>query len=372
MIRLYTRVTLLDLFSGVAEGVLLFTFVFLMRRLFDLTDLFVAGGTSIVMTMQLLFALLPSIMIQTLPMAVLLATMMVYGRMVQDNESIALQAVGYSPRHLLIPPVILGVFMMLMLGWWANSTAPGGLSHFRALAKDVLQDTATAGIQPGAFTRLGPFRLYASSISNDGTMNMRLFEQRERRIAGVVASPSATIRYSRERNELELVMEDGNLHQMPSPYRDVVIEFDSLRFALDLQPILNRWANAGRVEYGYTNAQLRDARDESRSSYETYKDEFSHERMKRMESELARRGSMPVAGFLMAVLGALLGLQSGLGRRSACYAMTILAIFMYYILMNLGKSYGESGAIPMWLGFWIPNVATLLPIGYYLWRMHRV
>jgi len=68
----------------------------------------------------------------------------------------------------------------------------------------------------------------------------------------------------------------------------------------------------------------------------------------------------------------LLGMKSGFGKRSACYGMTIAIIFLYYILLNFGKTYAEEGTLPAWFALWIPNWVCALAGGYFFYRTQRV
>ena len=113
--KLIWRYMVLNLLTFIAEGVVLFTFVFLLKSIYEITDLLVAGGTTLSATIQLLFSLLPSIMILTFPMALLMASMLMYGRMTQDNELIALQASGYSTWQLIVPAFIVGLILTVIL-----------------------------------------------------------------------------------------------------------------------------------------------------------------------------------------------------------------------------------------------------------------
>lgn len=364
----------LDLLHAIAEGVVLFTFVFLLKRLFDLTDLFVSGGASLTSTFGLVFSLLPSIMVQTFPMATLLAAMMVYGRLVSDNEFIALQAVGYSPAQLLVPAAITGIFMFSLMNVWAHYTAPKGLEYFRTVATDILRNSASTGIRPGSFTPpIGPFILFPSEI-DDGQMRfLRMFEQRpDGQIAGVVASPSATIRFLPEENRLTLALEDGNLHQIPSPDRDIVMLYDQLQISLSMPQLLNRFAASSREAHRLLTPDLRERRDEYQQIYEETNEWAAHDRYQRISIEIAQRYAMPFACFIMVLMGALLGMRSGTGKRSSCYATTILVIFIYYIMMSFGETQFEDDNISAWVGIGAPNVVAGLFTLYLFWRSHRI
>lgn len=374
--KLMNRVLLVDLLSGVGEGVVLFTFVFLLRRMFNLTELLVAGRASLLTTVELVSALLPSIMMLTLPMAVLLATMMVYGRLVQDNEFMALRAVGYSPYQLLKPALILGLLLTLMLLWWGHRIAPKGLRIVRETAADVLQNAAAAGLQPSHFAKMGDMVLSARSVEGGRMKNLKIFEQRDGRIAGVISSPSAEMRYSPEDSRITFTLDDGRLHQIPQPDRDVVIGFDRMSFSVGIPALLGKFARTGPEEQRYSREDLIELAQTYWDGYHIETEEktkgWYFKKAKQMEMEMVRRYSLPAAALIMALIGSLLGMMSGYGKRSSCYGLTILVIFLYYNLLNFGKTVVEDGVIPPWLGLWTPNFVAAIFALYLIVRFRRI
>ncbi len=370
--KLITRVIILELLVAIAEGTMLFTFVFFLKRLYDLTDLLVTGGTTLVSTLVLLFSILPSIMVLTFPMAVLLASLLVYGRMAQDNELTALQAAGYSAVQLLKPVLLVGFILTLLMLWWHNRIAPKGLRLFDSVAADVLQNTSTTGIRPGNFNILGDFIIVPSTIDEGGMHSVRIFERRGEEIAGVISAPSGTIKYFPRENSIQINLERGTVHQIQSRDRASIIQFQELRFTISIQNLLRKMAKTGKWPQKFTNDGLRKTlRDYHNAPPEARTPGFT-KMYHQFLVELNYRRTLPFACLIMAGVGALLGMKSGFGKRSACYGMTIAIIFSYYILLNFGKTYAEEGTLPAWFALWIPNWVCALTGGYFFYRTQRV
>lgn len=408
--KIITRVLILDMLSTIAEGVALFTFVFLLKRIYDLTDLF-AGGTTLLVTCQLLFCLLPSIMVLTFPMALLLSSMMVYGRMAHDNELTALQAGGYSSRQLLMPVVIVGILLTGVLLWWSDRIAPKGLRMFQAIASDVVQKTATTGIRPSSFNKIGNFTFCPSEIENGKMRNIRIFEHKEdtdhkQIIAGVISAPSGQLEYFPTKNTLQLHLENGALIQLPAADRDVAMTFKEMNFSVEINGLLDRLTKTkgGSPEQRFSADMLKSESSIRRVVYENQKkkaeqveqeqqrysaDTLKAEEGKRLvveqnqikkgyfkqwkqiEVEKVNRIALPFACFFMAMIGSLLGMGSKFGKRSSCYSMTILVIFIYYVLLIFGKTFAENGTLPVWMGLWIPNAGSMTLITWLYYRTLR-
>ena len=97
-------------------GVGIFTTLIMAGQfLFKLTEYMVKGvgfGTIIELTLLLL----PGIMVKTFPMAVLLATLLSFGRLSSDSEIVALRAAGASLGRIMWPVAIFG-FMIAVLSF---------------------------------------------------------------------------------------------------------------------------------------------------------------------------------------------------------------------------------------------------------------
>ncbi len=370
--KIISRVIVLDLLVAIAEGTVLFTFVFFLKRLYDLTDLLVTGGATFSSTLALLFSLLPSIMVLTFPMSILLASLLVYGRMAQENELTALQAAGYSTLQLLKPVLLVGLILSLLLLWWHNRIAPKGLRLFDSVAAGVLQNTSTTGIRPGNFNLLGDFIILPSTIEEGRMSSVRMFERRGEEIVGVISAPSGTIQYFPKENTIQIRLEQGTVHQVQSDSSGAFIHFGELTFSISIQDLLRKMANTGKWSQKFSNGALRKTLRDYHNAPPSARTPGFTQMYHQFRIELQYRQTLPFACLIMAWVGALLGMESGFGRRSSCYGMTIAIIFIYYILLNFGKTYAEEGSLPVWLALWIPNLIAALAGGYFFYRTQRV
>ena len=96
-------------------GILAFTSIIAGSSLiFQLVSKAVKYGFGISSTIQLFIYKLPAIISLTLPMAILLATILVIGRLSSDLEVLALRAAGVSLFRILIPILSIGLIVSLL------------------------------------------------------------------------------------------------------------------------------------------------------------------------------------------------------------------------------------------------------------------
>src|SRR4051812_25282735 len=95
-IRILSRYILTQYMANVALGLMIFTFVLLLDKLFELVDLLINKGAGLGLTLKLLGLLLPTSLSLTLPMSNLLAALLTFGHLSETNEITAARASGVA------------------------------------------------------------------------------------------------------------------------------------------------------------------------------------------------------------------------------------------------------------------------------------
>src|SRR4029077_671564 len=91
-----------------AFGLSVFTFILLIARLIKLIELVVTRGVPVLNILKLLSYIMPAFLEVTVPMAMLLAILVAFGRLSADSEMVALRSSGLS-LYQLVPPVAIFV-----------------------------------------------------------------------------------------------------------------------------------------------------------------------------------------------------------------------------------------------------------------------
>lgn len=148
--KLIDRVVLKDLIGPFINGIFMFVLlVFTAGFLFQATTLLVQGVPFPVVMKFILFTL-PRIITQTFPMAMLLATLMGFGRLSADKEAIATFAAGISFPRMACPVMLMGLVVSLGAFLWNEYVVPPATTE----ATKILRDTVakkTSSDQPMSF-----------------------------------------------------------------------------------------------------------------------------------------------------------------------------------------------------------------------------
>src|ERR1700683_2108557 len=174
--RLLSRIIFRDIFVSSVLGTGLFTFVLFLansrtRSLFELVARATGSGSSI----AYLFALvLPQGMPLTIPLGVLVGTLITLSRMSTDGEITAMRAAGVPGRRVVPPIFAFGILAM----WGAAAASlwltPWSIREFYKVENQVIAHELTADTQPRVFEEQFPNTiLYVSDITSGQTARLK-------------------------------------------------------------------------------------------------------------------------------------------------------------------------------------------------------
>src|SRR4029077_2035479 len=87
--------------------------------------------------------------------------------------------------------------------------------------------------------------------------------------------------------------------------------------------------------------------------------------------EFHRRFALPTACLVLALVGIPLGLSSKKSGKSGGFVLTILLVFVYYVVSLIGVSFARQGRVPPWFGAWLADIAFFALAVFLLLRAER-
>lgn len=112
-------------------------FLLLMQFLILYIDMLVGKGLPFGVIVELIITNLASMVVLAMPMAVLVACLMAYGKFTELNELTALRAAGVNPFHVISPVLISSVLLSIFLIWFSNYVLPDANQRARSLFIDI-------------------------------------------------------------------------------------------------------------------------------------------------------------------------------------------------------------------------------------------
>ena len=340
-------------------GLSVFTLVLLMGRLIKLTDLVIGRGVPFVDVARMIFYLMPSFLVFTIPMAFLLAVLLAFSRLSADNEVTVMKACGISLVQLMPPVVLLGLVMSLAGLYVGVVGVPWGNQSFTSMSLSVLQQNVAATIREKVFWDDVPgIVLYTEHYDEERhtLAGVVIYDGRDASRPLTIFAAEGNIGGSPNPRDLRLTLRNGSIH-----VRGKAREYRLINYGEYVMTITTPGADSG------FSRNPRDMSDGELRRLIVRSDTPRNIALK-MASELHGRYALPFASLVFAVVAVPLGLQNRRSAKSAGLSISIGVLLLYYIILSVMGSLAERGVIPALLAMWIPNL-VFLGFGWNLLRM---
>jgi len=227
------------------------TFILFVNFLLRAIDRFLGKGLDFLIILEYLFLNLAWILALSVPMAVLLATLMTFGRLSEDNEINAMRASGIGFLTIMRAPIFFGTIITLLLVYFNNFILPEMNFKARLLSGDIYRKRPDMNIEPGIFLdNLPDYSMIIGRKSKNGIMqDVRIFSKGSKEAQTSIHANSGVL------NTLEdaflLTLYDGEIHELGQKdytnYRRIIFDKHVINIpAKDL--LLNRRDSTNRSD----------------------------------------------------------------------------------------------------------------------------
>src|SRR3954453_21997245 len=150
-VRRLDRYIFSEILGPLGLGLLVYTFILLIRFLFQSAEMIIRRGLPVSIVGKLLLLTLPNIVVLTLPMSLLFGTLIAVGRMSSDSELIAMRSCGISLLTLYRPILLLSTALTIINSLLMVYALPWGNHALEQLRLDILTQTVSQQVQPRVF-----------------------------------------------------------------------------------------------------------------------------------------------------------------------------------------------------------------------------
>jgi LPS export ABC transporter permease LptG/LPS export ABC transporter permease LptF len=352
LLKVIDRYILKDLGPPFAMSVGVLTFFLVVDRVYELTDLVITKNVPFHLVLGLLVFMLPGFLGLTLPMALLVAVLLVSGRMAADLEVAAFKASGVSPLRLFRPFVLAALAVSAVVALITLAVAPAASGAFQNQLFRILQTKATTGIKERTFSAsFGQMVMYVEDISASqvALRGLLVSDERDPTLLRIIVAREGRLLSDPKRRRVTMRFIDGSVNETDTvDFR----RFRTTTFRLyDLTlPLENPQRAAERIEKPekeMTLAQLR----------ATIADlERQGQIVAPFRVEMHKRFTLPVAALVFVLVGFPLGIRTHRGGRTLALGSSLAIVIGYYILHTFLEGMALGQRLPVVVALWLPNV----------------
>jgi lipopolysaccharide export system permease protein len=345
--------------------------------MFELVRKVTEAGLPFSTAVQVFLLKMPDFIVLAFPMAMVLATLMVYSRMSSDSEIVAMRSCGISIYRLVIPALILSLFATALTFLFNEIIVPN--ANYQAA---VTLDSAAREEIPKfqrehiIYPEFGKVRIinnpedpdddktesrlvrifYAENYDGKTMNGVTIMDRSQTDLDQIVLAESASWNPTEKTWDLYngtiyLISPDGS-------YRNI-LRFQKQNIQLPRTPL--DLANKRRT---FSEMNIAEATE----YLNLMKESGNQERIIKTQVRIQQKYSLPFVCVVFGLIGAALGTHHRSKGKATSFALSVVVIFAYYIMAFIMGAMGIKGIITPFMSAWIPTIAGLIVAGFLLFK----
>ena len=359
--RILDRYVIRQLLMPFGIGLLVFTFLIIIPELMRYAEDYIAKGAPMSAVAQIIVSLMPMSLGLTIPMSLLMALLVTFGRLSADREFVAFQACGVSMRRLLRPVGLVSILCCAATAYVLMVAVPAGNQRSREITFNIIASQAEGEVKPRMFfDRFPNIVLYVREIPpSGGWEGVFMSDTHSGEGSAIYLAKHGRVVIDRNKKTVEMVLDEGTRHSADPAGKYEAQSFD--RILLNLSPE-SMFPSGGppKGDREMSIGELRVRAEELRAQ-----GQFPHNQL----FEIHKKFSIPAACLVFGLIGLALGATNRRDGKLASFVIGVAIVFVYYILLWLGQSLTKGRMLEPWLAAWLPNlVLGIVGIILFKWR----
>ena len=342
--------------------------------MFELIRKIVEFGLPLLLAIKVLLFSLPSFIVLSFPMAVLLSTLLAYGKLSANSEILAIRSLGIKTSRIIAPAIAVSIFMTGLTFYFNDNLVP--------TSNKIAESTLRAGIgnsfsnEKGKdnimFSRYGPrinpstnkptkintyltHIFYASWFENNIMEDVTVLDFSRQNVQQILKSKSAIF----DKKNSSWIFSNGTIISIDPYGQTTSIQFQKYKYLFDEGPL-----DLAKIPKDAAEMSLKQALEAER----IYKTTGNLKEIRRIQVRIQEKFTFPCACLVFGLIGSSLGTKSNLrSSKSQGFGLSVILILIYYVMSFLFSSFGVKGILSPMFATWLPVILSLSG-GVYLLR----
>ena len=342
--------------------------------MFDLIRQIVEYGLPLFLALKVLFYSLPSFLVLSFPMAVLLSTLLAYGKLSSNSELLALKSLGIKTSRIISPAIALSIFMTGLTFYFNDNLVPASNKLAEATLRSGIGSAFSGerGKNNIMFSRYGS--RIESSTNKPTNSNKHLthifyalrYEQNSMKKVTLLDFSREDIQQILNANEGRFdkktsswIFTDGSIITIDPSGQTTNIQFKEYTY-----PFLEGPLELAKIPKDANDMSLKQAL----KAEMIYKKTGNLKEIRRIQVRIQEKFTLPCACIVFGLIGSSLGSKSNLrSSKSQGFGLSVILILIYYVMSFVFSSFGVKGLLSPIFAAWLP-VFISLGGGIYLLR----
>jgi len=326
------------------------TFVLLLGKILQLMDLMVNKGVSVVNIIRLICYLMPSFLLFTIPVSLLISILIGLGRLGSDNEITILKGAGISLYRLCYPLAMASFAAFLITMSLSLFFVPNSNQATKNLLFAIIRQNASIGIREKIFNdNFKGLLLYANNIPAHGKFmeGVIISDNRITKEPSTIFAEKAYLISDPASMRVSIRLKKGSIHTVDIKLKNYrKMDFSSYDINLDMEAVIAETKGAKEKDSREMTAGEMMGRIRTPGLEEAVKWELL--------VELNKKFTLPLTCLIFGLLGMPIGVNIRKSAKARGLTIGIVIVLLYYLLQLGGAALTETGKMSPLPGLWLP------------------
>ena len=334
--------------------------------MFELIRKIVEFGLPLFLAIKVLIFSLPSFIVLSFPMAVLLSTLLAYGKLSANSELLALRSLGIKTSRIIAPAIAISIFMTGLTFYFndnlvptsnkiAESTLKAGIGNSFSNEKgkdNIMFSRYGSRINPSTNkpTKTNTYLthiFYASWFENNIMEGVTVLDFSRQNFQQILKAKSAIF----DKKNSSWIFSNGNIVSIDPSGQTTSIQFKKYKYSFDEGPL-----NLAKIPKDASEMSLKQALEAER----IYKSTGNLKEIRRIQVRIQEKFTLPCSCLVFGLIGSSLGSKSNLrSSKSQGFGLSVILILIYYVMSFVFSSFGVKGLLSPIVATWLPVIISL-------------
>jgi lipopolysaccharide export system permease protein len=221
-------------------SVVTLTGIFVLQFMMKFADRLVGKGLSIWVIAQLIMYNLAWMVVLVIPMATLVATLMAFGNLSQNNEITILKSSGVSLYRMMLAPLLASVVVGYLLLLFNNDVLPDANHKAKILMEEISQQKPMLSLVPGVFSQdVTNYAILARGIDKESNLlsGVIIYDYSDPTKVNIITAKKGKVYFAPDQTKLIMDLWNGEIHESDAMHPDLYrkLTFQKHRIAMNAE-----------------------------------------------------------------------------------------------------------------------------------------
>jgi LPS export ABC transporter permease LptF len=380
-LRIFDRYIWRQVFTATLTGVAVLSGVMVLGNIYKKLEQLL-GDTQLPLgfVIEFMALVVPFSLTFTIPCALLVAVLLVFGRMSADNEMVSLRMTGMPMWRICVPVFLLATLLSGLCFYVNVDLAPWAKARIKHMFFEVATRDPVNLFQAGrVLDRLPGYRIYTSKIKHRGPdreydtlENLQIIKLSGIRADTFIQAKSAEIISIPGETDFTLQLNQAVIETIAAPETGKPTAIQPMSFS--------------RTAYRFPLSDLKERTDKINASMKPTNDLWQEARtgndsvtgepldkktLSAAKTEAHKRYSFSLACLTFALIGIPLGITAQRRETTAGFVLGLITTLVYIALIMIADTQNENRSVYPHLLMWLPNVLFISIGSWLFYKMSR-